>query len=410
MKPLVTLLALLAVLALACGRSSGGLPGTLEPVASPTVWSTAVPPEYQTTYYELDSTLDSFIGWLPETGGPAPTFAAELAFANGNVGPTLLEAEVLQLVRRQLDTLRDMGVGGVVIAITFPLLDPTFPRSDEYLEFYKQVVAEARQRGIKTLVESGPAFSGTIYSPLRVDWTQYTAESFLAARQDQLVTIADQIRPDFLQIANEPSTAAMLTGFALTPAGYADFVRSSIERIGHPGSLLLGAGAGTWEDPAYMTGLLNIPGLDHIDIHIYPIGRDGALMRRAYEIAGQARAAGLGVTISESGLYKVSSQELATLGTDYTTIYRRDAFSFWEPLDEKFIQALTALSRAAGIEFISIFWTRNFFAYLDYDSASRLSDAELNQALNRASIAAVQDGRLSPLGEFYRDWIAGQSP
>jgi len=224
-----------------------------------------------------------------------------------------------------------------------------------------------------------------------------------------LQTIANEIKPDYLQIADEPTTIAMLTGLKMSPSEYADFIRTGVAQIGHPGDMVISAGAGTWEDPAYLSGLLNIPGLDCIDIHIYPIGREAALLQRAYDLARSAHLNGKRVAISEAWLYKVSSSELSSLGGNYTTIYSRDAYSFFEPLDEEFIRTLSLMARASRIEFVSFFWTRNFFGYLDYDQVHSMGDQEINRLINQSSSAALQDGALSPLGIFYQNWIASQA-
>jgi len=375
---------------------------TITPLVS---GSNPIPSEFQATYDDLNDSLDKFIASLPQTGGQPPIFAAELAFANGNAGESLLRPEVLPLVRQELDALRRIGVEGVVVAIKFPLLEPDFPRSAEFLQFYKQVAAEIHQRGMKFLVEVGPVFAGTIYSPVKVDWTQYTEETFLAAQQNELALIATEIQPDYLQIANEPTTIETLTGFEVTPNEYAAFVQFTVQELGSLNGILLGAGAGTWEDPAYLDNLMGVQGLDSINIHIFPIGRDGNLLQVASETAQQARANGKRVVISQSGLYKINSTELNELGTETATIYRRDAYSFFEPLDEKFIVALTLMSKAGDIEFISLFWTRNFFAYLDYQEVRTWSDTQVNRGMNQAFIAALENGTLSPLGEFYKRWI-----
>ncbi|MBI4732371.1 MAG: hypothetical protein HY781_09680 [Chloroflexi bacterium] len=396
--------ALVFILALvACRQSS-------TPTAIPsTDWPPSIPDEYQSTCNDLNASLDAFIASLPQSGGQPPIFAAELSYANGNIGETLLKPEVLPLVRQQLDALQSMGVQGVVVAVSVPLLQPDYPRSEEYLEFFKQVAEEVHARGMVLLVESGPIFSGTLFSPVSVDWSDYDKASFLQARQDQLVTIANEIKPDHLQIANEPSTMAMLTGFEYSSEEYLDFIETTLEMIDKSTGILLGAGAGTWEDPAYLDGLMEIAGLDFIDIHIYPIGRDGNLLQQASEAARLAHANGKRVTISESWLYKVDSAELGELGGEFEMIYSRDAWSFFEPLDEKFIRALTLMARADEIEFVSFFWTRNFFTYLDYDQYRTLSAPEINRAINQASIAATESGALSPLGKFFKAWISEQS-
>ena len=360
-------------------------------------------------YDEMNSSLDSFLKLLSPNDGVPPVFAAELATANGNIGENLLRPEVMSLLRLELDALKSMGIKGVVVGIKFPLLEPDFPRSDEYLQFYRQVAAEVRQRRMKILVEVGPVFAGTIYSSLTFDWSKHTKQSFIAAQKNELQLIAREIHPDILQISNEPTTIEMLTGYKFTPSEYADFIEESIRALNNPKDVRLGAGAGTWEDPAYLEKLLAIQGLDCIDLHIYPIGRNGNLLKQAQKVARQAHAAGKCVNISESGLYKISSNEMKTMMGQWENVYRRDVYSFFEPLDEKFIQVLTLFSRAEGVEFVSYFWTRNFFAYLDYDSVRNLSNQLVNRMINQAFLNALQKGTRSPLGGFYKKWISSQN-
>jgi hypothetical protein len=288
------------------------------------------------------------------------------------------------------------------------MLEPNFPHSAEYLQFFKQVSAEVRQRNMKLLVESGALFSGTVFSPLKVDWSQYpNAQAFRDAEIHQLQTIATEIKPDYLQIANEPTTTAMLTRFVDTPQDYAAFVAKAVRSIPAQPGMLLGAGAGTWENQAFVTGLYTISGLDFIDLHVYPLGYNGSLLRLAASLAVQAHAAGKRVVISEAWLFK-SGTSSAYQGNDFTTAIGRDVFSFWEPLDEKFIQDLTAISRASGIEFVSFFWVREFYAYLDYNQYSATPLDQINQVINQVSVANSRNDVISPLGLFCQNWINQQ--
>jgi hypothetical protein len=405
MKPLLGFLLPILLLGLACNRQGAATPGTAE-ASLPK----AVPAEHQTTYDELITTLNSFTSKLPPDKSDPLLLGAELSYANGNIGEALLEPSTMSLVQVQLDALKSMGVKAVVVAIKFPLLEADFPRSSEYLDFFKQVSSEIHDRDMIFLVEVGPLFAGTIYSPLEVDWSGYDRESFIAAQQQELVTIANEIQPDILQIANEPGTIAMLSGVRFTPTEYRDFIQSSVEAIGHPHGLRLGAGAGTWEDPDYMDSLMSIDGLDCIDLHIYPIGRDARLLQRAYDTAIDVRANGKCAIISEAGLYKVGFSDLSVLGGEFESIYRQDAFSFWEPADEAFLTAVTRLSQASGVELVSFFWTRSLFAYLDYDEAGSFSAQRINRELNQAARENLQDGHLSPLGEFFKLLVAQQTP
>lgn len=368
-----------------------------------------VPAEYQDTYDQINSSLEAVLSTVSGQSGPAPLFAAELSYANGNIGEGLLNPAVMDLVRLQLDDLTKMGVRGVVLAIKFPMVEPNFPHSAEYLQFFKQVTAEVRQSNMKLLVESGALFSGTAFSPLKVDWTQYpTAEAFRDAEIHQLQTIASEIRPDYLQIANEPTTTAMLTHFVDTPGDYAAFIQKAVASIPPEPGMLLGAGAGTWEDPAYVTDLYKIEGLDFIDLHVYPLGKNGGMLSLAADLATRAHSAGKRVVVSEAWLYKTDSSS-AFQASDFTTIIGRDVFSFWEPLDEKFIRDLTAIARSGGIEFLSFFWVREFYAYLDYAQYQNVPLDQINPVINQISVANSKQHMLSPLGVFYQDWISQQT-
>ena len=119
-----------------------------------------------------------------------PVFATDLLFANGNVGEGLLTPANMNNNIVLLNRLQAMGFKGVVIAIKFPLLKPDFPHSSEYLQFYQQIMAECHKRGMKVLVECGAIFSGTPYSSVQVDWSQYTTQTFLQGLEDQLLLVA----------------------------------------------------------------------------------------------------------------------------------------------------------------------------------------------------------------------------
>lgn len=393
--------------------------GTLAPTSPMVAQATApskgtmnpapVPAEYQGTYDQINTSLDAGMNTVSGPSGPAPLFATELSYANGNIGEGLLNPSVMDLVRLQLDDLYRMGVRGVVLAIKFPMVEPNFPHSADYLQFFQQVTAEVRKRNMKLLVESGALFSGTAFSPLKVDWSQYpTAEVFRDAEIHQLQTIAAEIRPDYLQIANEPTTTAMLTHFVDTPAEYAAFIQKAVASIPPEPGMLLGAGAGTWEDQAYVTALYGIDGLDFIDLHVYPVGANGGMLSLAADLAKRAHSAGKRVVISEAWLYKTDSSS-AYLASDFTTIIGRDVFSFWEPLDEKFIRDLTAIARSGGIEFLSFFWVREFYAYLDYAHYQNIPLEQINPVINQISVANSKEHLLSPLGVFYQDWIGQQT-
>ena len=372
-----------------------------------------VPEEYRVLYEELDAELAHFEHNLnQEWDGQQGTtiFAAELAFANGNIGEGLLLPQILAGNRILLDRLQELGVKGVVISIKYPLLQPDFPRSSEYLEFYREVVAECRQRDMKVLVETGAVFSGTPYSPVQVDWSQYTTGSFLDGMRDQLLLIAEELKPDYLTLTEEPTTQEALTGLTITPVLWADFVNSTLDGIDRSGGIRLGAGMGSWEDHAYIDSVLRTPGIDYIDLHIYPLGRDGVILDRVLDIAREAHDDGKAITIGECWLYKALPEEVASGPGIDGAIFSRDPFSFWYPLDTRFVDAIMNLADAADMEFVSFFWTRYFFAYIDYSAETgSLSIAEMNRRINQAANANVIEGILSPLGKHYQQRLSSRA-
>lgn len=365
-----------------------------------------IPEEYYDLYEELDAALTHFKHNLNQEwdGQQGKTvFAAELAFANGNIGEGLLLPQILVGNRVMLDRLQELGVKGVVLSIKYPLLQPDFPRSSEYLKFYKDVVDECRQRDMKVLVETGAIFSGTPYSPIQVDWSKYTTESFLKSMQDQLLLIAEEIKQDYLTLTEEPTTQEALTGLTIEPGLWTDFVNSTLDEIDRSGGISLGAGMGSWEDRTYIDDVLQTPKIDYIDLHIYPLGKDGVILDRVLDIAREAHDAGKAVTIGECWLYKALPEEIVSGPGIDGTVFSRDPFSFWYPLDARFVDNIINLADAADMEFVSFFWTRYFFAYLDYSTETRsLSIDEMNRRINQAANANVKEGILSPLGKHHK--------
>lgn len=382
---------------------------TAVPAPAPTTTPEELPPvpaEYQGIYTELEAELAHFEGILNQKWNHSQgqtTMATELAFANGNIGEGILNANSMENNRLLLDRLQAMGVKGVVLAIKYPLLKPDFPRSSEYLQFFKDIVAECHRRGVKVLVECGAIFAGTPYSPVQVDWSTYTTATFLQGLQDQLVLIAREIKPDYLTLANEPVTEEGLTGLIITPTAWRDFIASTLGKIDRSNGLLLGAGTGTWENPAYINAIIGMPGLDYIDLHIYPLNKDGALLERGLNYAMQARAAGQRVTISETWLWKATAQELGNGLGDPEKAMNRDVYSFWYPLDARFIQDIMSLADATNMDFVSFFWTRNFFAYLDYSQTPHnLTTLQYNRLINQAFVSNVQRDNMSSLGQYFQ--------
>jgi hypothetical protein len=55
---------------------------------------------------------------------------------------------------------------------------------------------------------------------------------------------------------------------------------------------------------------------------------------------------------------------------------------------------------------MSPFWSKFFWAYLDYDKVGRLSKQDLMTESARASAAGIRDGKVTPTGVAYKTAIA----
>jgi hypothetical protein len=109
-----------------------------------------IPSAYADLYGKLERALDDQLQieaaakTKPEEG--APLLCTDLLAANSNRGEALLMPSTLQGVILSLDSFHDLGVDCVKFACQYPMLTMGFPRREEYLAFYKQVVAEAHKR------------------------------------------------------------------------------------------------------------------------------------------------------------------------------------------------------------------------------------------------------------------------
>jgi hypothetical protein len=288
------------------------------------------------------------------------------------------------------------------------LLKPDFPQSEQYLDFFREVVGEVRARDLKLLIESGPAFADPQYSRVRFDWSNMTLDEFFQMRGDQLRLIATELQPDYLSLGNEPSTQMMLTGLRFTIIDFLNFISGVATSIDRSNGILLGAGTGSWEDAAYLERLMEEPSLDFLNIHIYPLSSSHSnYFERAVEAAAAARDRGMMVVIGEAWLYKASAQEIDYL-LSYQDVYARDVYSFWQPLDIRFVEAIVEFANFEQLEYVSFFWAGFFFGYLEYDETTRdLTFVELYLQLNQAQYANIVAGSLTDTGRAYQAILGG---
>lgn len=220
--------------------------------------------------------------------------------------------------------------------------------------------------------------------------------------------IIRHLRPDYVTIANEPSTERMLSGLSYRVEDFTGMVRSMLRGLDRSG-VRVGAGAGTWNAEAYIRSLAEHTDLEYIDIHLYPINRD--YLERAATFADLARAHRKRVVMGEVWLYKVGDRELGGPSATEAQVLGRDVFRFWEPLDQKLLQTAIELAEAKGIEFVSPFWSKYFFAYPDYSpSLERQPPGDLLRMADRAAARNAALGQFSATGLRYKELIEGHAP
>jgi hypothetical protein len=407
--------AIVGVVLLACASDQQG--PDVEPTATatqstPSFTPVGVPAAFQPLYDELQTRLQaaqSDFAARPAAGSP-PSLVLELLAANGNRGEELLRPDTLDTTRLFLDRFKELGAAGVAVQIVYPLLALDYPRADEYLAFYRTVADEVRARGLTLIVATGAPFAGTEFSSLHVDYSGKTPENYLQERLEQAALIAREVQPDYLCLSEEQATERMLTGLDITTDDYFNFLSNAPSTIDPPRGVKLGAGSGSWEAPDLVQRLIGEASLDFVDIHVYPLSSGFTdYLQVTADWASEARAEGKEVIIGEAWLYKASAAELQS-GVGFQELFGRDVYSFWQPLDVLFMQTAIEVARATGIRYLSFFWSRYLFGYVDYDAVPAGTTGQaLQQAANLGSWTAFSRNGLSTTGrEFKR--LASMSP
>lgn len=378
------------------------------PISAQTV-TPIVPLEFTPLYLELDSKLTDFEtsidnAWNRQT--QPIIFSSELGNANSNQGEKLLELNTLEGIKLILDRLKLLNVSGVKIAINYPILMPTFSRNEEYLEFYRLVAQEVRNRNMKLFVTQGSIFRD--FSTLDVSGYYNSFEQYRDGQTYMAHLIINELQPDYATISIEPTTQALETNTGLselaTPEKQVEIIQSILQNF-DPGLTNVGAGIGTWENISFVQDhYINISGIDYIDIHIYPI--NNTYLNKAIQIIDLAESKNKKVTMSEAWLYKASTSEI-TLGATNKGIFGRDPYSFWSPLDQKFFRVISKLAQHKRIEFVSFFWMVYLFDYIDYTGTTRLLTDDQRFILSQqASVENILANQFSATGYNYKNIIS----
>lgn len=381
-----------------------------------TVSNPTVPAEFADLYPALQTPIGSFnqavsTAWNGQKSSVA--FGGELPTANANQGRKLLSGTALTSVRLELDRLKALGLQSVTVCMGFPVLYGPFHTwngnpSDAaaFLGFYQSVATEIHNRDMKMIVESSLLFPGVYSSGSGFNLSGYYAtlsvSQLTAAHSAMLAALATQVRPDWINLGSEPDTQATLFNNPSlnTPSGFASLIAAEVAAIHAAGSTVpLGAGVGTWQSNAasYLPALA-ATGIDYFDLHVYPVNL--GFLDKLTTLTDAALAYGKPVAISEAWLSKERDSEFTqyNAATDQT-IFSRDAFAFWAPLDQAFLGALVKFAHWKHLLYLSPFWTTRFHAYVDYQPG--LSPAQITDLGNQAASAAMQAGTASSTGVCY---------
>lgn len=382
-----------------------------------------VPDQYRALYNGLKANLDAATAQLDKLdhGQKYPvTYAAELLTANNNVGTALLTSRAMSVSIKYLDGLQRLGVQGVTLNVAYPVFTPSFPNYSKYVSFYKNIVAQIRKRGMKLDVEAHVIFAKPPFSKITVDYSRITFAQFESALHQMDQAIIDQLHPDYMSILSEPDTLARLTPYSQLkdPAQTTKFVQYLLKGLKR-GKTKVGAGTGSWLPPTYSTAFAEQTSLDYIGIHFYPISQ--RVINNAIAMVNVAKKNHKGVVVDEAWLYKtLRGSNSAAMGSNSAAsgqgqtnvasapdIFRLDNFSFWQPLDQEFLALMVKFARVEGVEYLSPFWSSNFFGYVNYDSStSNLSYRALSSAHTQATLQNLSAGKVSSTGTDYHQLIS----
>jgi hypothetical protein len=330
-------------------------------------FSQTVPENYQALYDALftklnfiDSVLDA--RWNGEKF--CTTYCTSLISANSTRGEVLLEPQVIEGIKIYLDALDSLGVGAVDLAVQYPILVESFPKSEDYLEFYKKVVQEIRNRGFQLIIGSQSTFRDTLFGHLDVDsfYIDLTVDRYRTEKKQMIETIITELQPDYFTIETEPSTMEMNLGLDFSPLSVIEYIEYFLDGLDKQ-AVLIGGGSGTWDDITYINLIAQQSGIDYIDYHIYPINRN-CFIDKVFTIDSIAAQYNKKLVVGECWLHKVDDSELGVLPPH--VLFARDIYSYWIPLDSIFTECMVKLSHHSRIELTSLIWATYFFAYVDY--------------------------------------------
>jgi len=200
-----------------------------------------VPDEFKKLYKNIDKNLSRLNKNIDKkwNGKLYPSFIpmASVLPANSNSGESILKTGNREFVRMYVKRLKHLGCKGVQLDIQFPIFDPNYfvfaknkglipqdgPDERDYLNFYKDVVADIRNLELEVSIESQVTFTQETWSslPVKEYYKQFDKDgkagfkAYKKRKLEMLQLIAIELKPDYFTICNEPSTEMWLTDIKL---------------------------------------------------------------------------------------------------------------------------------------------------------------------------------------------------
>jgi fibronectin type 3 domain-containing protein len=378
-----------------------------------------IPAAYQSLYTELQGDVTSFSQTISASwnGTHYPTvFASQLLTANSDQGSSLLGTNYYTAtVLPELQELQALGVTAVSLNINFPILyQPYYTNQQDFqnfVTFYQQLAQQIRANGMKLTVETtvasaSPGSNGGNYAPYysSLSWSEY-----MEGRAQQTVNIAQLLQPDYISVITEPDSESQNSGQANagTPAGSLQELQTILAAMQAAANKTpVGAGAGTWISSftTYIQNVISTPA-SFVDVHLYSVSN--AYPENALTAAAMAHAAGLPIAMSETWCKKISASQLAGIAgaLNNQAVDALGTFSFWEPLDQMYLQSLVNMAQAGQFLYVSPFWSQLYYAYLDYGTYGAETTSQILIADQDNAGYARQSATFSPVGTAWESMI-----
>jgi hypothetical protein len=402
--PVIAVTAVLAMVLTTAGCGSGSKSATPATTRTTASAPAGVPAKYRSLYSAIAKQLDGSqraVDALPAGVSSGMVYGSVLLLADGNRGTALLGPRALPEVDAEIDDLARIGVQGVGVAVSFPLLVPSTPDSSRFLRFYEQVAQAVRRHHMILGVEENPVLVGTPFARAAVvSYAGLTDASYAREQADQAQLIVEHLHPVYLSLMSEPSTDAAYIGLPdlNEPAASAAIVRQEVQAI-HRGATLLGAGAGSWSSPQFDRDYATT-GVDYIDLHVYPT--QPRFVSNAIADAREAKAAKLPVVMDE--FYLFPSLTFGPQGTIQK--HEIEPFSWLDPLKTRFLRIFTTFAQKEGFAYVVAWDDNTFLADLTWQPGDDTSSLQSVNALYDPVLReALASGHVTAVGHAYAEMI-----